>query len=733
MMAGATSVQRLKWQKGDPVDMTIHWLACLLALLLVTLGLPPEVAHAQARPAAASMSNDWPSYGRNDAQERYTPLSSINRGTIGRLGLKWALELSNETNLVSTPLMVKGKLFFTGKFSVVYAVDARNGKIEWTFDPQAREELAKVPRRMTYNWGTSRGVAYWNGTIIVATADGRLICLSAKTGRLLWSVQTLDPAIPYLYITGAPLVFRDRVLIGNAGGDFGASRGYVTAYSAADGRQLWRTFTVPGDPARGFESEAMRKAAATWGPQWWKTTGGGNVWNAMTFDPDFNRIYIGTGNGSPWNQKIRGRAGGDNLYVASIIALDADTGEYVWHYQAVPGDNWDYDATEDLVLADLKIAGSHKKVLMQANKNGFFYVIDRSSGKLISAEKFAHVTWADRIDLSTGRPVEAPQMRPVGPSSPVITVWPWLNGAHSWPSMSFSPQTELVYIPGMDVEQIFDARGIDPNTYKPDRVEMWIGFSDVVGRGQTESKDNVDTLRQGAWLEAWDPRGNREVWKAEQPGLWAGGTLTTAGRLVFIGQATGDLAAYDSGTGDKLWHFNCGRPISASPVSYAVDGIQYVAVLAGWGGNPAVEGSMSKPGGLRMTYRDGGRGLFVFALGGNAAVPTHAIAPVIPIDSAAFHPDEDKVKRGEHLFDHNCSYCHGTDALSGGAAPDLRASPLAANRKALGEIVLSGLLQIRGMPQYPDFSDEDVDSIYDYIRWRARKDLANPERASGSQ
>jgi quinohemoprotein ethanol dehydrogenase len=468
----------------------------------------------------------------------------------------------------------------------------------------------------------------------------------------------------------------------------------------------------------------MKMAASTWGPEWWKTTGGGNVWNAMTFDPEFNRIYIGTGNGSPWNQRIRGRAGGDNLFVASIVALDADTGKYVWHYQAVPGDNWDYDATEDLVLADVRIGGTSKKVLMQANKNGFFYVIDRSTGKLISAEKFAHVTWADHIDLSTGRPVEAPGMRPVGPSSPVINVWPWENGAHSWPSMSFNPKTGLVYIPGMDAKQIFDARGIDPNTYQADRVEMWTGYSDVIGRDQTASKADGDTFRQAAWLKAWDPRTNREVWKAEQPGLWAGGTLTAAGGLVFIGQANGDLAAFDASTGEKLWHYNCGRPISASPISYTVDGVQYVAVLVGWGGGPAIEGFMSDPGGLRMTYRDGGRGLFVFALDGKASEPVHAVAKVVPIDVPEFRPDDEKVKRGEHLFDNNCNYCHGTDALSGGQAPDLRASPLAADRKTLGEIVLNGILQLRGMPKYPDFSDQDVDAIYHYIRWRARKDLA---------
>jgi quinohemoprotein ethanol dehydrogenase len=634
------------------------------------------------------------------------------------------LDLPNETNFVATPLMANGMLYFPGKFSVVYAVDARTGSIVWSFDPKAREALAKTPRRMAYNWGTSRGLGYWKGTIIVATADGRLISLDAKTGKFLWSTQTIDTSTPYLYITGAPLVFGDRVLIGNAGGDFGPSRGYVTAYSAIDGKELWRTFTVPGDPARGYESKAMKMAAGTWGPEWWKTTGGGNVWNAMTFDPEFNRVYIGTGNGSPWNQTIRGRAGGDNLFVASIIALDASTGEYAWHYQTVPGDNWDYDATEDLVLADIRIGSTHKKVLMQAGKNGFFYVIDRSNGKIISAAKFAHVTWADRVDLKTGRPVEAPGMRPAGASSPVVTVWPWENGAHSWPSMSFNPKTGLVYIPGMDGKQIYDARGIDPNTYKADGVEMWTGYSDVVGRDPSAPKPGSDDFKQAAWLKAWDPRTNKPVWQAEQPGLFAGGTLTTAGGLVFIGQATGDLAAYDARSGDKLWHFNCGRPISASPVSYEVDGAQYVAVLVGWGGDPAIEGSMSEPGGLRMTYRDGGRGLFVFALDGKALEPTHAVAKVVPIDIPEFHPDDDKAKRGEHLFDNNCNYCHGTDALSGGQAPDLRASPLAADRKTLGQVVLGGALQLQGMPQYPDFSDDDVDALYHYIRWRARKDLA---------
>lgn len=692
--------------------MRAHYALCLLVSLVLTRGVPAEV--------------EWASYGGDTAQDRFSSLNAINRETIGRLGLAWAMELPNETNLVATPLMVDGVLYFPGKFSVVYAVDARSGKIKWTFDPKARAALATTPRRMSYNWGTSRGVAYWKGTIITATADGRLISLEANSGRQLWSTQTIDASTAYLYITGAPLVFGNRVLIGNAGGDFGPSRGYVTAYSTTDGQQLWRTYTVPGDPARGFESDAMRMAARTWGPEWWKTTGGGNVWNAMTYDPELNRIYIGTGNGSPWNQTIRGRAGGDNLFVASIVALEADTGKYVWHYQTVPGDNWDFDATEDLVLAHITLGAADRKVLMQAGKNGFFYVIDRSTGRLISAEKFAHVTWAERVDVSTGRPVEAPGMRPVGPASKVITVWPWENGAHTWTSMSFNPTSGLVYIPGVDGKQIYDARGINPKSYQANGVEMWTGYSDVVGRDPTAPKAREDDFKQGAWLKAWDPRTNKEVWRARQPGLFAGGTLATAGGLVFIGQANADLAAYDANTGEKLWRFNCGRPISASPISYAVDGIQYVAVLVGWGGDPAIEGSMSEPGGVRMTYRDGGRALFVFALDGKGhSQPVPPVAKVVPLDVPGFRPDGVKVKRGEHLFDNNCNYCHGTDALSGGQAPDLRASPLAADRQALGHIVLEGLLQSQGMPKYPDFSDEDVDALYHYIRWRAREDLRN--------
>jgi quinohemoprotein ethanol dehydrogenase len=701
--------------------------ARMCSSLLVSLVLSSLVTFvtsplARGEGASASADGQWLSYGRDAAQQRFSPLREITKNNIGSLGLAWQLTLPNDTSVQATPLEVNGTLYFPIKFGAVYAVDARNGRVKWTFDPKSREELAKTPRRTTFQWGTTRGLAYWKDTLIVATPDGRLISLSAGDGRVRWSRQTLDTSIPNLAISGAPLVFGDNVMIGNAGGDFSATRGYVTTYDANTGKQLWRTFTIPGNPAAGHESDAMRMAAKTWPPNWWKTAGGGNVWDAMTFDPDFNRVYIGTGNGSPWNHHLRGRAGGDNLFVASIVALDASTGKYVWHYQVVPGDNWDFDATQGLVLADLVIAGKNKKVLMQANKDGFFYVIDRSTGKLISAEKFGRATWADRIDLKTGRPIEAANVRPMGDSSSVVLMYPSPNGSHNWPPMSFSPRTGFVYIPGMDARTIFDARGIDPDTYKTPPVEQWIAYSDIVGRSsEAIAAIEADKTEQGAWLQARDPRTNTVAWQVKQPAQWAGGTLATAGDIVFIGQASGDLVGYDAQTGRKLWRFNCGRAISAPPISYELDGKQYLAVLVGWGGMPLVEGSYADPA-LRMTYRDGGRGLFVFSLGGTASPSIPPIGIVTLIDVPNFAPNPDKVKRGEFLFDNTCNNCHGTDAFSGGAAPDLRASPIAADRKSFGDVVLRGALLARGMPQYVDFSEDDVDSLYQYIRWREHKD-----------
>lgn len=697
-----------------------------LVLLLSALAHgTPSLASEEAQQRSAA-TQEWPSYGHDNTEQRFARQTSINRHTIRGLGLKWSLDLPNETSLVATPLMVGGTIFFTGKFSVVYAVSAATGQVKWVFDPKSRELMVASGRRMTTNWGTSRGVAYWKGRIFVGAVDGRLIALSAESGRQLWSTPTLDPNTP-LSISGAPLIANDKVLIGNAGGDWGPpARGYVTAYDARTGKQRWRFYTVPGNPADGYQNEAMKMAASTWGPEWWKYAGGGAVWNSMTFDREGNRVYIGTGNGAPWNQRIHGRAGGDNLFVASIVALNADTGKYEWHYQVVPGDDWDYDATVDMVLANIDIEGVRRQVLMQASKDGFFYVIDRRTGQLISAAKFVRVTWASGVNLHTGRPIEAPNVRPLNTK---VVVAPSMLGGHNWPPMSFNPQTHLVYIPAIDLEQSYDARGIDPQSWtQTTPSEVYLGYSDIADHRDTDDKRKSSLVEamSAAWLEARDPRTNETVWRVNQPGFWAGGTLTTAGGLVFIGQANGYLVAYDALTGAELWKFACGRPISAPPISYELNGTQYVAVLVGWGGTPGSEGALGDPA-MQMGYRDGDRRLLAFALGGTSKLQITPPKPPKPINSPGLVPDGGRVARGEHIFDMTCSNCHGTNARSGGGAPDLRASPIAANLQALKAVVLGGTLQLQGMPRYAVLSDDDVVSLYHYIRFRAQQD----SRAAG--
>ncbi|MGE3775238.1 MAG: PQQ-binding-like beta-propeller repeat protein, partial [Gammaproteobacteria bacterium] len=366
---------------------------------------------------------NWLSYGRTYSEQRYSPLMQIDATNVGNLGVAWYLDLPGHRSLMATPLVVDGVMYFTGSFATVFAVDTRTGKQLWEYDPKVIEAAGDRGRVM---WDSNRGVAYWKGKVFVATGDGRLNAIDAATGKEVWSVMTVDPKLAY-FINGAPRVFNDKVIIGNGGTEWGGLRGYVTAYDTATGKQLWRFYTVPGNPADGFEDEAQAMAAKTWHGKWWEHGGGGTGWNGLTYDPEFNRIYLGTGNGSPWNQKIRSPGGGDNLFLCSVVALDADTGKYAWHYQTVPGETWDYNSNMDMVLADLSIDGKPVKAMLHAPKNGFFYVIDRATGKLISAEKIGKVTWATHVDLQTGRPVEAPGARYEDGEE---LVWPGPLGVH---------------------------------------------------------------------------------------------------------------------------------------------------------------------------------------------------------------------------------------------------------------------------------------------------------------
>jgi quinohemoprotein ethanol dehydrogenase len=634
-------------------------------------------------------SGEWLTHGRNYAETRFSPLNQINSRNVKSLGLAWAFDTETTRGLEATPIIVDGRMYTTGSWSIVFALDARTGKELWRWDPQ-------VPR--TYGQRAccdvvNRGVAFYKGKVYVGTLDGRLVALDAGTGRVLWQVTTVDQSQPYT-ITGAPRVVKGRVIIGNGGGEYGV-RGYVSAYDAETGKLAWRFYTVPGDPSKPFESKALEQAAKTWTGEWWKIGGGGTVWDSMAYDPELDLLYIGTGNGSPWNQHVRSPGGGDNLYLSSILALRPDTGELVWHYQTTPGDTWDFTATQHMILADIEIDGRRRKVIMQAPKNGFFYVLDRTTGELISAEPIVEMTWAKGIDKKTGRPTEAPGAR--YKDSPVISK-PGPFGAHNWQPMSYSPETGLVYIPAQE-DTVF--------VYSQDRK-----FQHRPGGWNTGIDFGLFTVPPPVMpvgrLLAWDPVSQKERWRVEYPIIWNGGLLSTAGNLVFQGTADGRFVAYSADKGEKLWEVAVGTGVIAAPVTYQVDGVQYVSVMAGWGG----------AFGLVSGYRPGagivpGR-LLTFAL--NAKQPLPDISQKLPeITSIEFDATPEKINQGAVLYAQYCSACHGLLAMGGGAVADLRYS-LKSTFDKYPEIVLEGKYSNLGMPSFKQWlTADDVETIRAYI------------------
>jgi quinohemoprotein ethanol dehydrogenase len=653
--------------------------------------------------AAVGNGDNWLAYGRNYSEQRYSPLVQVNDASVSELGVAWYVDLPEDRSLVGTPLVVDGVLYYEGSYSVLRAVDANTGDLLWEYDPQVIETSGD---RMRMLWDYSRGIAFWKGAVYQATADGRLIAVDARTGTELWSRMTVDPDLP-LMITGAPRVFKDKVIIGNGGTEFGPIRGYVTAYDAASGEQVWRWYTVPGNPADGFENEAMAMAAETWTGEWWKYGGGGTVWNGITYDPELDLVYIGTGNGAPWNPKIRSPEGGDNLFLCAIVALDADTGEYRWHYQTTPAEAWDYNSNMDIVLADLTIDGREVKALLHAPKNGFFYVIDRETGRLISAEPFARTTWATEIDLETGRPVEGADVRYEDGES---EVYPSAWGAHSWHAMSFNPGTGLVYLPTMDIGAIYTDEGVNVKTWEsPDWSFSGTGVGVAIGEGVPSTSA----------LKAWDPVAQRAVWEVPLPGVWNAGTLTTAGNLVFQGRATGELVAYRADTGETVWSFDLGSGISAPPITYAVDGTQYVALLVGWGGGMA---GLGGPGVAEhgWSYKVHPRRLVAFALSGGVDLPPSP-PPVVPqpIEAPDFVVDPALAEAGEATFSGKCALCHGFGAVSGGMAPDLRASAVVLSGEAFVGVVLGGGRREFGMPQFSELSEVQAGTLQHYIRAQA--------------
>ena len=683
--------------------------------LSLALGLAALLGVGQAAGAATTVdgaaianeqdSANWLSYGRTYSEQRYSPLDQINEKTVTGLKPDWGLELPDRT-LLATPIVVDGVMYISGSYSVVRAVDAASGKVLWTYDPKTLEVAGD---RQRIFWDSNRGVAFWKGKVFVATGDGRLNAIDAKTGKEVWSAVTIDPKLP-MYINGAPRVFRDKVIIGNGGTEVGANRGYVTAYDTETGKQAWRFYIVPGNPADGFEDETQAMAAKTWTGEWWKHGGGGNAWNGFTYDPEFNRIYIGTGNGSPWNRNIRSPGGGDNLFLCSIVALDADTGKYAWHYQTTPGETWDYNSNMDMVLADLKIDGKPVKALMHAPKNGFFYVIDRANGKLLSAEKIGKVDWAESIDLKTGRPIERKGARYEDGQE---LVWPSPFGIHNWHAMSFNPNTGLAYIPVMELPGLFTDKGIDKS--------IWQSPNFAIDPGVEFAREDIPVNAGTGALRAWDPVAQKLRWEVTLPGVWNPGTLTTAGNLVIQGRTDGKLVAYRATDGESLWQFDAGLGISAPPVTYTVNGKQHIALLVGWGGaGPAVGGSLQAQHG--WAYRAQPRRLISFSLEGKAELPK--LPPpsfAKPLKQEDFKVDDMLAQQGNVLYAKHCVLCHGAGAVSGGYAPDLRASTIPVYEDALQDVVIKGSRQMAGMPRFHDLSEGDLKALQHYIRREARR------------
>ena len=663
--------------------------------------------------------HNWLSHGRDYNEQRYSPLNQINKQTIGKLELEWSLDMGTTRGLEATPIIDNGIMFVSSTWSVVHAIDAKTGKELWVYDPNVPRSWARKVCCDVVN----RGVAVWKGQVYFGTIDGRLISLDTVTGKKIWEINTLIDTSKDYTITGAPRIANGKVFIGNGGADMGGVRGYVSAYNTKNGNLEWRFFTVPGDPSLPFEHPEMEMAAKTWNGQWWTMGGGGTVWNSIVYDPEFNQVYLGTGNGSPWNQQIRSPGGGDNLFLSSIVALDANTGRMNWYYQTTPQERWDYTATQDIMLTELEIDGVERKVLMQAPKNGFFYVLDRKTGELLKANNYVKTNWATHIDLKTGRPVLNPNKDYY---EKAVWILPGTYGGHGWQAMSYDPEQKIVFIPTMEIAAVHRVKKsfIETGLYKmqPQTVNTGTEFNLFDTVPDMSDGENIPPIT--GELIAFDPISGKTQWTVKHEQFWNGGPLTTAGGLVFQGNGSGFFEAYNAENGERVWSKNVRIGIMAPPVTYMIDGEQYISILAGDGGASnflgdnfgAWEGKVAA-----IKYGNFGK-LLTFKLNGKSKIeniPEKDLnIPVQPIINASL----EDIKAGQDIYANYCAICHGS-GVHGKTISDLRF--MSSNTHTyFNEIVLNGMFEENGMKGFSDIlSEKNAFEVYSYI-----VDVATKER-----
>ncbi len=689
----------------------------LSALMVAGCALRERAAGTAPQPAApanvtaerlvhaAEEPGEWMTYGGTYSEQRFSRLKQIDSSNVGRLGLAWFADYETNQDQQGSPLYIDGVIYVSTARNVVYAFDARTGRQLWKYNPMIHGE------RLRYNVGlVNRGIAAWRGKIIMGTLDARLVAIDAKTGKEVWSTDTVPASLGLgdmtnrYAITMATRVAKGKVFIGASGGEFGV-RGWIAAFDAETGKEVWRFWTVPGDPSKGFENEALARAAQTWSGRWWKFGGGGTVWDSAIYDPVTDLLYFGTGNATPWNPRVRETRLDDDLYTASIVAVNPDTGAYVWHYQETPADSWDYDAVSPMMTADLTIGGERKHVILQPSKNGFLYVLEAATGKLLSADPFTEENWATGVDMKTGRPIVVPAAR--------YAKQPWdaapgVQGGHSWHPNAFSPDTGLLYIPAWESYFTLASPAPGRRTMPRGGFDLGIRMGARIAPGTLQPYDRRGVRGR---LEAWDPVARKIVWETEpfSTGLPTGGVLATAGNLVFMGDGGGKvLTAYDARTGAKLWSFDAKTAVLAAPISYELDGVQYVAASVGG----AAQGGYFAPTNARM---------LVFALGGKTVLPQPPPYTPPPLNPPPLAASADVVAHGGELYSQYCSVCHGINGMQARTSfPNLTVTPLLWTQEGFDAVVLQGVRTEKGMGSFAkDLTPEDAVAVREYLISRA--------------